>query len=45
MRYRCRPRAEDIEARRRAAMNVLGAVLLAVSIGIPFALHFLSMKP
>ncbi len=45
MNYRYRPRAEDIEARRRAAMSVLGALFLAVSIGIPFALHFWSMKP
>ena len=45
MNYRHRPRAEDIEARRRCAMNVLGALFLAVSIGITFALHFWSMKP
>lgn len=45
MNYRYRPTAEQIEERRRCAVNVLGAVLLAVSIGIPFALHFWSMKP
>ena len=33
------------EARRRAAMDVLGAVLFAACIGTPLALYFLKMTP
>lgn len=39
-RYTYRPLAEAIEARRRAAMDVLAAFLLAMCVFLPFFLWF-----
>jgi hypothetical protein len=39
------PLAERLERRREAILGLLGALFLALSIGIPFALYFWSMKP
>lgn len=35
----------DFEARRRGAMNLLGAVLFAVFVGAPFVVYFWRMTP
>jgi hypothetical protein len=40
MRYTYRPHAEAIEARRKAAMDFLGAFLLAMCIAMPLALFW-----
>jgi hypothetical protein len=39
-RYTYRPLDEAIEARRKAAMDFLGAFLLAMSIALPMAFFF-----
>jgi len=40
MRYTYRPLDEAIEARRRAAMDVLGAFLLAMCVFLPLCLYW-----
>lgn len=35
----------DFETRRRAAMDVLGAVLFALFVGAPLAVYFWRMTP
>lgn len=40
MRYTHRPADEALEARRRAAMDVLGAVALAMGVVLPVALYW-----
>ena len=40
MRYRYLPLTERLEARRRAAMDVLGAVALAMGVVLPVALYW-----
>jgi hypothetical protein len=41
MRYTYRPLDEAREARRKAAMDFLGAVFLAMSIAVPMAFFFI----
>ena len=40
MRYTYRPADEALEARRRAAMDVLGAIALAMGVFLPVALYW-----
>lgn len=43
MRYTYRPLDERLEARRRAAMDFLGAVFLAMGVVLPVALHWMGV--
>ena len=45
MRYTYRPLDESIEARRKAAMDVLGALLFAMWIFLPVYLWFVGFLP
>lgn len=40
MRYTYRPADEALEARRRAAMDFLGAIALAMGVVLPVALYW-----
>lgn len=42
-RYTYRPLDERLEARRRAAMDFLGAVALAIGVVLPVALHWMGV--